>query len=190
MTVFFGLVLRYRHYHCLPTHYSYTSSTMKMAELVGVILELMVMVHTIVGTWRIYVGFTDSIVIPNTSAEFFFHYNSKENQIRAAAYAIITLVSDLFIIYRTWIFWNQSIVICIIPFLLFLGDMATAGYLIWSLDNTLDDPAFGATLVVATSKFFFSIILALTLVCTLQGGLGWLMTHGKEHSLRHFTMPL
>ncbi|KAF9461627.1 hypothetical protein BDZ94DRAFT_802797 [Collybia nuda] len=39
--------------------------------------------------------------------------------------------------------------------------------MLWSLAHSSDDPAFAALLVTNTSKYFFSVTLALTLTCTL-----------------------
>lgn len=39
-------------------------------------------------------------------------------------------------------------------------------YVWWSLAHSPGNPAFAITLIAASSKYFFSVTLALTLVCT------------------------
>ncbi|KAF9458877.1 hypothetical protein BDZ94DRAFT_1269575 [Collybia nuda] len=144
---------------CKSIPYVYLLST-------SIIIFVLSLAHTVIGAWRIYTAFTTKMEIPNAPVEFFSHYNSWDSRASTALYDIITLVSDLFFVYRTWIIWNRSYIICVVPFLLFLGDIAMTVYVMWSLTHSSDNPVFAITLIAATSKYFFSVTLALTLVCT------------------------
>ncbi|KAF9461648.1 hypothetical protein BDZ94DRAFT_1310400 [Collybia nuda] len=92
----------------------------------------------------------------------------RDSWVRTVTYSIITLVSDSFFVYRVWIIWNKNYLICVVPFLLFHGDIATAMYLWWSLLNSMVDPAYtlNLNLVASSSKYFMAVTLALTLACT------------------------
>ncbi|KAF9461644.1 hypothetical protein BDZ94DRAFT_1370986, partial [Collybia nuda] len=123
--------------------------------------------HAITQTWRIYTGFTSHMDVPNAPVEFYNKNNGWDSWVGTITYVLITLVSDQFFVYRTWIVWGKIYLTCIVPFLLFLSDIAMAIYLLWSLFFSTDDPSFAALLVASTSKYFFSVTLALTLTCTL-----------------------
>ncbi|KAF9461625.1 hypothetical protein BDZ94DRAFT_1323206 [Collybia nuda] len=105
--------------------------------------------------------------VPGAPDAFFDQNNTWDSWVRTVTFDIVTVVSDLFFVFRTWIVWNRNYFVCALPFLLFLGDLATAIYLLWALSQSSDDPAFAGLLVANASQYFFSVTLALTLTCTL-----------------------
>ncbi|KAF9461634.1 hypothetical protein BDZ94DRAFT_1237508 [Collybia nuda] len=133
----------------------------------SIIIFLLCCMHAITDAWRIYTGFTTHMDTPNAPDAFFNQNNIWDSWIRTTTFNVITVVSDLFFVFRAWVVWNRSYLVCAIPFLLFLADVATAIYVLWALGNSSDNPAFAGLLVANASKYFFAITLALTLVCTI-----------------------
>ncbi|KAF9027542.1 hypothetical protein BDZ89DRAFT_1134174 [Hymenopellis radicata] len=113
----------------------------------SIIIFILSLVHVSVDSWRVYTAFAGNLyaVPPISPIQFFSHENTWDSRARTATYDLITLVSDLFFVYRTWIIWNKNYFIIIIPFLLFLGDIVTLAltlictlliaYRLWSVDR-------------------------------------------------------
>ncbi|CAL1713327.1 unnamed protein product [Somion occarium] len=81
-------------------------------------------------------------------------------------YIIVTIIADALIVYRTFIVWNRSYRVIIIPIVLLAGDIATSIWFDWS--HTAGSPA---DMVIhsptwASLKYFCALTLALNVLCT------------------------
>jgi len=127
----------------------------------------LVTMHLVVDWIRAIRAFTENMEESNAPMLFFQAENSKLDLMKTSVYAAVTLVSDLLIVYRTFLVWGRSYTLITIPFLLFLVDIAMSAWATWSLTQVkMNDNVLLAD-VTARAKYFYAVTLALNLVYTL-----------------------
>jgi len=103
---------------------------------------------------------------PNYPTIYYSIYNTLPDILKSVLYVTVTLVSDAFILYRLFIVWDRSYSITILPFLLYIADIAIS--VLWVYTLTLvkpDDDIYASVLSVRVTAFY-SITLAMNVICT------------------------
>ncbi|RPD53160.1 hypothetical protein L226DRAFT_522578 [Lentinus tigrinus ALCF2SS1-7] len=102
--------------------------------------------------------------LPNPS-RFFADASSTGSLIKNGINVVQAIISDMVIVYRTFIVWNCSYLVIILPVLVFLAD---AGMGIWSV-ITLSQTKSGSTLILAAVsvrvRYFFVLTFCLNMLC-------------------------
>lgn len=131
------------------------------------ILYFFAMFHACIDFSVMITAFTTTTDVPHGALQYFIQWDSPLSRLRTGLYDSMTLLSDLFFVYRVWIVYNCNYWIALLPFLLFVGDIGMTAYVMWSLIHTPPNPAFKGTQIAQTSKYFFSVTLAETMLCTI-----------------------
>ncbi|PPQ65550.1 hypothetical protein CVT26_000507 [Gymnopilus dilepis] len=154
-----------KHMHILYRRRSRAWSHLYL-QATSITLFALMTTHMIIDIIRSMQAFTFNMDIPNAPILYFEHFNSFLSRMRTSVYNGATLVSDLFLVYRCFVIWGGNYLVALIPFLLFLVDIAMAVWATNSLNVAKSGDPFAATLVGLRSKYIFIVTLTLNLVCT------------------------
>ncbi|KAI0731460.1 hypothetical protein C8Q72DRAFT_822538 [Fomitopsis betulina] len=86
---------------------------------------------------------------------------------KTAIYDVVTWISDAFIVYRTFIVWGRNYWVALLPFLLFLGDVAAGIMSVDGLSALQGTQAFIATDLTKRTQSFYALTLSVNVICTI-----------------------
>ncbi|KAH7929030.1 hypothetical protein BV22DRAFT_1044252 [Leucogyrophana mollusca] len=149
------IVLRKR--HSRPSDY-----------LVGTAVSLFILVtaHLVIDILRNMQAFTWEESIPNYPSTYYGTFDTWQNILKSGLYVAVTLVSDAFILYRSFIVWGRSYIIATVPFLLLLAGIAIGIFWVYTLSLVLPGEDVFADALSVRVKTFYSITLAMNVICT------------------------
>jgi len=136
--------------------------------LVGTAVSLFILIttHLVIDILRNMEAFTLNEGVPNYPSTYYGTWGTWKNIFKSALYVAVTLVSDAFILYRSFIVWSRSYLITAFPFLLFIADIAIGIFWVYTLSLVLpNENVFVDTLFVRVTTFY-SITLAMNVICT------------------------
>ncbi|KAI0299226.1 hypothetical protein BC826DRAFT_64231 [Russula brevipes] len=128
------------------------------------VLFVLITWHQVVDALRIYLGYHGGQADQGADV-YFLNVTAMLCVMKTAVYLAMTVLSDLFILYRCYIVWNASIPIITLPVLLYLADIGTGVAAVYTLTLIGDDVVFNLEQQRITNAFF-SCTLALNAVCT------------------------
>ncbi|CAA7266893.1 unnamed protein product [Cyclocybe aegerita] len=131
------------------------------------LLFVLITAHMVVDIARAMRAFTGDMGTPNSPMTYFEEFNTLDSRLRTGIYDAVTLVSDLFLVYRCFIVWGSNYFVALVPFLLFVADIVIAAWATDSLNKTRSGDHFSMTLVGLRAKYMFIVTLALNLLCTV-----------------------
>lgn len=122
--------------------------------------------HLIADVCRAMFAFTTNWDQPSYPDMYYSNLDTTLTLTKNTCYIIVTIIADALIVYRTFIVWNRSYRVIIIPIVLLAGDIATSIWFDWS--HTAGSPA---DMVIhsptwASLKYFCALTLALNVLCT------------------------
>ncbi|OJA12799.1 hypothetical protein AZE42_05839 [Rhizopogon vesiculosus] len=97
-------------------------------------------------------------------------YNTWMDILKSILYVAVTLVSDAFILYRLFIVWDKNYFIAAFPFLLFIADIVSSVLFVYTLTLPPGSNVY-ASAISASLKVFYSITLAMNVICTCTAAL-------------------
>jgi hypothetical protein len=128
--------------------------------------------HLVIDIYRTYFSFTllpTTAPLPGEPSNIVVYWEtigSFAAVFKTAIYNAVTLVSDLFIVYRCWAVWGRSYAVAALPFALFLADLGLAIWVTHSLTLAdASDPVFAAEVSVHV-KYFYVVTLLVNLLST------------------------
>ncbi|KAI0299221.1 hypothetical protein BC826DRAFT_64102 [Russula brevipes] len=128
------------------------------------VLFVLITWHQVIDALRIYLSYHGNQTDQGADL-YFLNVTAVLCVMKTAVYLVVTVVSDLFILYRCYILWNASIAIITLPVLLYLADIGTGVAVVYTLTLIRDDVVFNQEQKRITNAFF-SCTLALNAVCT------------------------
>ncbi|KAG2130156.1 uncharacterized protein EDB93DRAFT_1234236 [Suillus bovinus] len=158
LMVFIQCIFVLRKRHSRPSDY-----------LLGTAVSLFILItaHLFIDILRNMQAFTTDEAVPNYPTRYYDTFNTWQNILKSGLYVAVTLVSDAFILYRSFILWGRNYLICAFPFLLFIADIVIGVLWVYTLNFVvLGDNVFADALSVRV-KIFSSITLAMNVICTL-----------------------
>ncbi|KAI9434118.1 hypothetical protein BJY52DRAFT_1422542, partial [Lactarius psammicola] len=140
------------------------SGAMPLLGLAGAFAVLITW-HVITDAVRMVYAFKNSQV-PIGGDLYFANVASALSLIKTSLYLVITILFDGFILHRCWIIWDRSLVVILLPFLIFLADIGTGIAAVEGLSGlTRGDSVFIAK-QEKISKSFFSSTVAVNGLCS------------------------
>ncbi|KAH9886038.1 hypothetical protein C8Q73DRAFT_291165 [Cubamyces lactineus] len=92
--------------------------------------------------------------------------SSRLSLMKNAMNIVVAIISDVIIVYRTYMVWNLSIWIILAPVGLLLGDTAIGIWAVWTLAQTETGVNAIAAAVTVRVRYFFIITFVLNLLCS------------------------
>ncbi|KIM90159.1 hypothetical protein PILCRDRAFT_811885 [Piloderma croceum F 1598] len=139
---------------------------------------VLITLHLVVDLVRAFKAFTGSMDLPGSPEEYYANVNTTFTMTKIALYASTTLLSDILLVYRTYIIWGRKFWVVILPALLLGLDAAMSVWFTWSINQASSESGVLVSVSMARSKYFYVVTLALNLVCTFLIGLRiWNINH-------------
>ncbi|KAG1886650.1 hypothetical protein F4604DRAFT_1917454 [Suillus subluteus] len=137
--------------------------------LVGTAVSLFILItaHLVVDILRNMQAFTADEAEPNYPSIYYGTFDTWQNILKSSLYVAVTLVSDAFILYRSFILWGRNYLIATFPFLLFIADIAIGVFWVYTLSLVVPGEDVFADALSVRVKTFYSITLAMNVICTL-----------------------
>ncbi|KAG2340351.1 hypothetical protein BDR05DRAFT_966865 [Suillus weaverae] len=137
--------------------------------LVGTAVSLFILItaHLAIDILRNMQAFTADEAEPNYPTTYYGTFDTWQNILKSTLYVAVTLVSDAFILYRSFILWGRNYLITAFPFLLFIADIAIGVFWVYTLSLVVPgENVFADDLSVRVTTFY-SITLTMNVICTL-----------------------
>ncbi|KAG2124418.1 hypothetical protein DEU56DRAFT_916999 [Suillus clintonianus] len=137
--------------------------------LLGTAVSLFILItaHLVIDILRNMQAFTSDEAEPNYPTTYYGTFDTWQNILKSALYVAVTLVSDAFILYRSFILWGRNYLIITFPFLLFIADIAIGVFWVYTLSLVTPNENVFADALSVRVKTFYSITLAMNVTCTL-----------------------
>jgi len=134
----------------------------------AVTLFILITLHLIIDILRNVEAFTDDMSTPDYPEMYYGQFNTWQDILKSGLYVGVTLVSDAFILYRSYIVWGRSYLVTLFPSLLLLADTAIGVLWVYTLSEVTELRAdvFSDTLSIRV-KTFYAITLAMNVICTV-----------------------
>ncbi|KAI3602312.1 hypothetical protein WG66_011310 [Moniliophthora roreri] len=110
-------------------------------------------------------AFTNDPVTPN-AAEIYYTSFGNGAMFRTGTYIALTIVADIFIVYRVWAVWSRAILPTVAPFLLAVADIISGALFIQSIQELAAGDSPDGKSTATHAIIFYSFTLALNVVCT------------------------
>ncbi|KAI0764541.1 hypothetical protein BD413DRAFT_482523 [Trametes elegans] len=127
---------------------------------VGTVLDF------VVGLIRTYQGYAVHGSTPITPGDLYSNPSTPLSLIKNAMNVVVALLSDIIIVYRTFIVWNMNVWIILAPLGLFLGNTAVGIWAVWTLAQTSPGAIPILAAVSVRIRYFFIITFVLNLLCS------------------------
>ncbi|KAH9929269.1 uncharacterized protein B0H18DRAFT_998734 [Fomitopsis serialis] len=134
------------------------------------ILWVLISAHLVVDWARVITAFTGDESNPEGAAEYYAQLTSAGSVFKTSVYTAVTIASDAFIVYRTFIVWNCSLLLTALPLLLFLRTVSKPAMGItacYTLSKLNADAVFYAKLLSSRTQAFYSLTVSVNVICTL-----------------------
>ncbi|KAJ8596858.1 hypothetical protein M405DRAFT_877322 [Rhizopogon salebrosus TDB-379] len=137
--------------------------------LVGTALSLFILItaHLVIDILRNMEAFTSNEAVPNYPSTYYGTWDTWKNIVKSSLYVAVTLVSDAFILYRSFIVWGRNYFIATLPFLLFIADIAIGIFWVYTLSLVLPNENVFVDALFVRVTTFYSITLSMNVICTL-----------------------
>ncbi|KAK7045183.1 hypothetical protein R3P38DRAFT_2882903 [Favolaschia claudopus] len=136
--------------------------------------------HWIIDIVRASQGFIDA---PEGAIAYYELVSNPLEAAKDGVYITVTLVADHFMIYRLFVVWNRNWVIIVLPTLLWLGG-AVSGYTVTHLLLLAGEGNLFVSTLAPWALSFFSMSLALNVLCTILIAGRILWTHMRVRTMR------
>ncbi|KAF9237164.1 hypothetical protein BU15DRAFT_49131 [Melanogaster broomeanus] len=157
VTIFIQCVQVLRRRHARPSDY-----------LVGTAVSLFILItaHLVIDIIRNMDAFTSNMATPKYPATYYSDFSSWKNIFKSALYVTITIISDAFILYRSYVVWGRKYSVAIVPFLLLLSDIAIGILWVYTLSLILPGENVFSDALSTRVKIFYAITLGMNVMCT------------------------
>ncbi|KAH9840922.1 uncharacterized protein C8Q71DRAFT_854771 [Rhodofomes roseus] len=152
-------ILRKKHAGRFGDIYLYVSALAMFATIT---------LHEVVDIVRAMQAFTGDESNPAYAGEYYSDIESAISVCKTAVYTVVTILSDAFIVFRTYVVWNQNPLVAILPTLLLIGDLGmgiAADHELTQLN--VGTSKFNADAIARRTQAFYALTLTLNVICTL-----------------------
>ncbi|RPD64514.1 hypothetical protein L226DRAFT_506273 [Lentinus tigrinus ALCF2SS1-7] len=134
--------------------------------VVCVLMAAIVTTDAIIEMHRAYHAFSvpGPNILPNPSAAY-VDPATPESLVKNSITVALAIISDVVIVYRTFIVWDSNYVIILIPMGLLFSDIALGIWSTWTLAQTRNDPNPILAEVSMRVRYFFIITFCLNTLC-------------------------
>lgn len=130
------------------------------------ISTLAITIHVAADIARVKVAFTTRSGDVDFANQYYGITSSSLNLLKMAGYVIITIVMDALIVFRTFVIWNRSWKIIIVPGVLLCADTAKSIWYICTLSLSGSVAPDGVDSPRLQLVSFFALIWGLNVICT------------------------
>ncbi|KAF9225033.1 hypothetical protein BS17DRAFT_702042 [Gyrodon lividus] len=136
--------------------------------LVGTAVSLFILVtaHLVIDIVRNMDAFTSEMGTANYPTKYYGTFDTWKNIFKSALYVTVTIISDAFILYRSFIVWGRSYFVAIIPFLMLLADIAIGVFWVYTLSLIVPGENVFTDALSVRVKTFYAITLTMNVICT------------------------
>ncbi|KLO17596.1 hypothetical protein SCHPADRAFT_994275 [Schizopora paradoxa] len=139
----------------------------KLLAFTALSLFIFITWHVVVDAVRLYIAFRSINGIPNSAADYYANVSGPLSVMKTSIYVVVTLISDSFILYRSYVVWQRSLYIIAFPFCIFLADLGTGIAAAQGLSKVTTEQTFFIERQDNLTKSFFTVTLALNTICSL-----------------------
>jgi len=111
-------------------------------------------------------AFTTHSDIENYADKYYARFAAFQDIFKSAIYTSATVLADAFIVYRCFIVWGKSYLAVIIPFLLFLADIAIGILWTYTVSQVPEGGNIFTDDLATRIRAFYVITMALNITCT------------------------
>ncbi|KAI8976650.1 hypothetical protein BD414DRAFT_539195 [Trametes punicea] len=101
---------------------------------------------------------------PNPSA-FYADASTPESLLKNALNVIVAVISDLIMVYRTFIIWNMNIAVILIPTGIIFANIAIGIWAMWTLSRTRVGDVLILADVTVRIRYFFILTFCVNMLC-------------------------
>ncbi|KAI0787090.1 hypothetical protein BC629DRAFT_491300 [Irpex lacteus] len=154
-------------FQCMSILYSKRKTSGPNVRLSSISVALFVLItwHEVIDAYRLVTAFERSEV-PQGADLFYANVTSVLSIMKTALYLVMTVLSDFFMLYRTFVVWNQSLLIVALPSLLVLADIGVGIVSVYTLATPSINPTLNTKQERITNTFF-GCTFALNALCTI-----------------------
>jgi len=138
----------------------------KLLAITSLSLFLFITWHVIIDVVRLYSAFKTINGVANSAADYYSRVNAPLSVMKTSLYVVMTLISDSFILYRTYIVWQRSLSIIAVPFCVFLADLGVGLAAAQGLSKVTPTQTLFVQRQDNLTKSFFTVTLALNTLCS------------------------
>ncbi|KAJ7717375.1 hypothetical protein DFH07DRAFT_861395 [Mycena maculata] len=134
--------------------------------LTSLVLFFLITMRMALDNKAIVAAFTDNPLEPN-AADIYMENYANGAMFRTGTYIALTIVADIFIVFRVYAVWGGSVIAAAVPSLLAIADIVTGALLIQTI-RELEAGASPDGGSLATHEIvFYSFTLTLNVLCTI-----------------------
>ncbi|KAF5344253.1 hypothetical protein D9758_012352 [Tetrapyrgos nigripes] len=115
-------------------------------------------------------AFTNDPLTPNAAETYYTSYGNGA-MFRTGTYIALTIVADIFVVYRVFAVWSRNIWITISPFLLAIADVVSGALVLQTIRHLETGAEPDGASLATRILIFYGLTLGLNLLCTLLIGL-------------------
>ncbi|KAJ7641300.1 hypothetical protein FB45DRAFT_354690 [Roridomyces roridus] len=134
--------------------------------LTSLVLCFLITMRMVLDNIAVVSAFTDDPITPY-AADLFLESFGNGSMFRTGTYIALTVVADIFVVYRVFTVWGGSFLISAVPSLLAIADIVTGGLLIQAIRKLAAGSSPDGKNVSTHAIVFYSFTLALNMLCTL-----------------------
>ncbi|KAF5376171.1 hypothetical protein D9757_009342 [Collybiopsis confluens] len=154
---------------------------------VSIALFILITMRMVFDNIGVVTAYTAHPALPN-AADIYFTAFSTASMLRTTPYIVLTLIADLFMVYRVYMVYGNSILAAVGPSMLAIADIVTGGLAL----RTLHELSVGANpdgpSITTHIMIFYSLTLALNVICTFLIALRiYLVKRQTEGLIGNFT---
>jgi len=132
----------------------------------SLVLFVLITMRMVLDNKAVVAAFTDDTITPN-AADMYLESFGNGAMFRTGTYIALTIVADIFIVYRVHAVWGGSLLVTALPFLLAIADIVTGGLLIQAIHKLAVGSSPDGKNVSTHAVIFYSFTLSLNVLCTL-----------------------
>ncbi|KAI0657010.1 hypothetical protein C8Q70DRAFT_1007688 [Cubamyces menziesii] len=102
--------------------------------------------------------------LPNPSA-FYANAAAPESLVKNALNVIVAVISDMIMVYRTFVIWNMNLAIVLVPSGLILANIAIGIWAMWTLSQTRVGDVLILADVTVRIRYFFVLTFCVNMLC-------------------------
>ncbi|KDQ53875.1 hypothetical protein JAAARDRAFT_38840 [Jaapia argillacea MUCL 33604] len=140
----------------------------RLLIIVITIMMILAIAHLAIDLARLLDGFITNGVTADATVAFYANLSHPTEYSKTAIYVTQTLIGDAFVIYRTWVVWNRTWWVTVIPTLLLVGNAITGYGCSYQMSKTVPGASVFISSLSTYITAFFCMTFATNVICTLM----------------------
>ncbi|KAJ7479848.1 hypothetical protein FB451DRAFT_165408 [Mycena latifolia] len=133
--------------------------------LTSLVLFFLITLRLVLDNKGVVEAFTNDPITPN-AADIYLENFGNGAMFRTGTYIALTIVADIFIVFRVYAVWGGSFVAAAVPFVLAIADIITGGLFIQAIQKLAAGSSPDGKNVATHAVVFYSFTLSLNVLCT------------------------